>query len=107
MDLCFAMQNKTVSSQESLQMEARQVWHDKASKVNILMSPMSYLMTGQNGEMGIEERRNKEWKLCEGYKGRTWRTGKEQSGGEDAGSDTAGRIRKNSCSEQDRKSQKM
>lgn len=38
MDLCFAMQSKTVSSQESLQTQARQAWDDKTSKVNSLMS---------------------------------------------------------------------
>lgn len=56
MDLCFAMQSKTVSSQESLQTQARQAWDDKTSKVNSLMSARSCLVAGEDGEMGIEER---------------------------------------------------
>lgn len=58
MDLCFAMQNKTVSSQESLQTEARQVWDDKTSKVNSLMSA-NVLPDGRT-KWGDGNRREKE-----------------------------------------------
>lgn len=64
MDLCFAMQSKTLSSQEGLQMEARQAWDAKASKfiITVWFQPTSYLVSGEDREMRIEEEENREWK---------------------------------------------
>lgn len=59
MDLCFAMQSKTVSSQENLpKTEARQAWDDRAGKVNSLMSANN--LFGGRRRWGDEKRRERE-----------------------------------------------